>query len=107
MGVDEAGFPACLSNLFLRRRHEGSHRDSNDDDGQGWQDVLHDYAESDRTVERRVRTGAGEVMSVVQTAMLAKLPHTALRDAILAHPTLAEGLTVLFAAVPAFSKTAA
>ena len=51
-------------------------------------------------------TGAGEVMSVVQTAMLAKLPYTLLRDAILAHPTLAEGLIVLFAAVPAFSKTA-
>ncbi len=44
---------------------------------------------------------AGEVMSVVQAAMLAKLPYTGLRDAILAHPTMAEGLTVLFAAVPA------
>jgi pyruvate/2-oxoglutarate dehydrogenase complex dihydrolipoamide dehydrogenase (E3) component len=49
-------------------------------------------------------TEAGEVMSVVQTAMLAKLPYTSLRDAILAHPTIAEGLTVLFAAVPARSK---
>ena len=46
-------------------------------------------------------TEAGEVMTVVQTAMLAKLPYTSLRDAILAHPTMAEGLTVLFAAVPA------
>jgi len=46
-------------------------------------------------------TEAGEVMSVVQTAMLAKLPYTSLRDAILAHPTMAEGLTVLFATVPA------
>jgi pyruvate/2-oxoglutarate dehydrogenase complex dihydrolipoamide dehydrogenase (E3) component len=44
---------------------------------------------------------AGELMAVVQTAMLAKLPYTALRDAILAHPTIAEGLNVLFAAVPA------
>jgi pyruvate/2-oxoglutarate dehydrogenase complex dihydrolipoamide dehydrogenase (E3) component len=49
-------------------------------------------------------TEAGEVMSVVQTAMLAKLPYTSLRDAIFAHPTIAEGLTVLFAAVPARSK---
>jgi pyruvate/2-oxoglutarate dehydrogenase complex dihydrolipoamide dehydrogenase (E3) component len=48
-------------------------------------------------------TEAGEVMSVVQTAMLAKLPYTSLRDAILAHPTMAEGLTVLFAGVPALS----
>jgi pyruvate/2-oxoglutarate dehydrogenase complex dihydrolipoamide dehydrogenase (E3) component len=44
---------------------------------------------------------AGELMSVVQVAMLAKLPFTALRDAILAHPTMAEGLTVLFTAAQA------
>jgi pyruvate/2-oxoglutarate dehydrogenase complex dihydrolipoamide dehydrogenase (E3) component len=35
---------------------------------------------------------AGEVMAVVQTAMLAGLPYTKLRDAILTHPTMAEGL---------------
>jgi pyruvate/2-oxoglutarate dehydrogenase complex dihydrolipoamide dehydrogenase (E3) component len=39
---------------------------------------------------------AGEVMAVVQTAMLAGLPFTALRDAILTHPTMAEGLGALF-----------
>ena len=44
---------------------------------------------------------AGEVMAVVQTAMLAGLPYTALRDAILAHPTMAEGLGMLFGNVPA------
>lgn len=43
---------------------------------------------------------AGEVMAVVQTAMVAGLPYTALRDAILAHPTMAEGLNVLFIDVP-------
>lgn len=47
---------------------------------------------------------AGELMGVVQAAMLAKQPYTLLRDAILAHPTMAEGLTVLFAAVPARAK---
>lgn len=44
---------------------------------------------------------AGEVMAVVQTAMAGKLPYTALRDAILAHPTMAEGLNALFGKVPA------
>ncbi|WP_459090090.1 mercuric reductase [Mesorhizobium sp. A556] len=39
---------------------------------------------------------AGEVMAVVQTAMLAGLPYMALRDAILTHPTMAEGLNALF-----------
>ena len=43
---------------------------------------------------------AGELIAVVQTAMLAGAPYTALRDAILTHPTIAEGLTVLFAGEP-------
>lgn len=43
---------------------------------------------------------AGEVMAAVQTAMLADLPYTRLRDAILTHPTMAEGLGMLFANVP-------
>jgi len=43
---------------------------------------------------------AGEVMAVVQTAILAGLPYTGLRDAILAHPTMAEGLNALFSNVP-------
>jgi pyruvate/2-oxoglutarate dehydrogenase complex dihydrolipoamide dehydrogenase (E3) component len=42
---------------------------------------------------------AGEVMAVVEMAMLAGLPHTALRDAILTHPTMAEGLNALFSRV--------
>ena len=46
---------------------------------------------------------AGEVMAVVQTAMLAGMPYTGLRDAILAHPTMAEGLGPLFSEVPAAS----
>ena len=43
---------------------------------------------------------AGEVLAVVQTAMLAGLPYTALRDAIFTHPTMAEGLNVLLTTVP-------
>ena len=44
---------------------------------------------------------AGEVMAVVQTAMLAGMPYTGLRDAIIAHPTMAEALGALFSNVPA------
>jgi pyruvate/2-oxoglutarate dehydrogenase complex dihydrolipoamide dehydrogenase (E3) component len=43
---------------------------------------------------------AGEVLAVVQTAMLAGLPYTGLRDAIFTHPTMAEGLGVLLMTVP-------
>jgi pyruvate/2-oxoglutarate dehydrogenase complex dihydrolipoamide dehydrogenase (E3) component len=34
----------------------------------------------------------GEVMSMIQIAMMGRMPYTALRDAIFAHPTLAESL---------------
>jgi pyruvate/2-oxoglutarate dehydrogenase complex dihydrolipoamide dehydrogenase (E3) component len=44
---------------------------------------------------------ASEPMATVQTAMLAGLPYTSLRDAIFTHPTAAEGLTRLLATVPA------
>src|SRR5262245_62260003 len=43
---------------------------------------------------------AGEVMAAVQIAMLAKLPYQKLRDAILTHPTMPEGLGPLFAQIP-------
>ena len=43
---------------------------------------------------------AGEVMAAAQTAMLANLPYWRLRDAVLAHPTMAEGLGPLFSNVP-------
>jgi pyruvate/2-oxoglutarate dehydrogenase complex dihydrolipoamide dehydrogenase (E3) component len=43
---------------------------------------------------------AGEVMTGVQTAMLAGLPHQRLRDAVIAHLTMAEGLGPLLANVP-------
>jgi pyruvate/2-oxoglutarate dehydrogenase complex dihydrolipoamide dehydrogenase (E3) component len=44
--------------------------------------------------------GAGEIMSSVQIAMIAGLPYTALRDAVLTHPTLVEGLIPLFSSQP-------
>jgi pyruvate/2-oxoglutarate dehydrogenase complex dihydrolipoamide dehydrogenase (E3) component len=47
-------------------------------------------------------TQASEAIAVVQMAMLAGLKYTDLRDAILTHPTMTEGLTLLF--TPAFFK---
>jgi len=38
----------------------------------------------------------GEVMSMVQIAMMGKLPYTALRDGVFAHPNLSESLNNLF-----------
>jgi len=41
----------------------------------------------------------GEVMAVLQVAMLGKLPYTTIRDGAFAHPTLAESLNNLFMAL--------
>ncbi len=38
----------------------------------------------------------GEIMSMLQIAMMGKLPYTALEDGIFAHPAFAEGLNTLF-----------
>lgn len=45
-------------------------------------------------------TEASETIAVLQMAMLAGTEYTAVRDAIITHPTMAEGLTLLF--TPAF-----
>jgi pyruvate/2-oxoglutarate dehydrogenase complex dihydrolipoamide dehydrogenase (E3) component len=42
----------------------------------------------------------GEIMSQLQLAIMGKLPYTVLRDAVFAHPTLAESLNNLFAHFP-------
>ena len=47
-----------------------------------------------------IGAAAGEVMAVVQMAMLAGAPYGRLADAILAHPTMAEGLGMLISNVP-------
>jgi pyruvate/2-oxoglutarate dehydrogenase complex dihydrolipoamide dehydrogenase (E3) component len=54
-----------------------------------------------------VGPNAGEIIAVVQTAMMGKLPYTALRDAVFTHPTMAEGLGPLFGGVPARTQTSA
>jgi pyruvate/2-oxoglutarate dehydrogenase complex dihydrolipoamide dehydrogenase (E3) component len=38
----------------------------------------------------------GEIMSIVEVAMMGRLPYTALQNAVFAHPTLAESLNNLF-----------
>jgi hypothetical protein len=59
-------------------------------------------ADSDRILGfAMIGPEAGEVAAVVQTAMLAGMPYTGLRDAIFAHPTMAEGLGPLFSGLPA------
>jgi pyruvate/2-oxoglutarate dehydrogenase complex dihydrolipoamide dehydrogenase (E3) component len=42
----------------------------------------------------------GEIMSVLEVAMMGTLPYTAIRDGVFAHPTFAESLNTLFADLP-------
>jgi pyruvate/2-oxoglutarate dehydrogenase complex dihydrolipoamide dehydrogenase (E3) component len=59
-------------------------------------------SEDDRIVGfTMIGSEAGEVMAAIQTAMLCGLPYTRLRDAVITHLTMAEGLGPLFAGVPA------
>ena len=44
--------------------------------------------------------GAGEIMACAQIAMLGGMPYTALREAVIAHPTIPEGLISLFSSHP-------
>jgi pyruvate/2-oxoglutarate dehydrogenase complex dihydrolipoamide dehydrogenase (E3) component len=58
-------------------------------------------AESDRILGFTMfGAGAGDVMAAVQMAMLGGVPYTAVRDAVIAHPTMPEGLILLFGNVP-------
>lgn len=44
-------------------------------------------------------TEGGEIMAVLEMAMLGKVPYTVIRDGVFAHPTLAESLNNLFMAL--------
>ena len=62
-------------------------------------------ADSDRILGfTSLSADAGELIAVVQVAMIAGLPYTALREAVLTHPTFTEGLIPLFSSVPSMLK---
>ena len=54
-------------------------------------------AESQRILGATVlAVEGGEIMSMLQIAMMGRLPYTCLEEGIFAHPTFAEGLNTLF-----------
>jgi pyruvate/2-oxoglutarate dehydrogenase complex dihydrolipoamide dehydrogenase (E3) component len=73
------------------------------DETQGFMKVLVDGSDERILGFTMIGSEAGEVLAAVQTAMLADLPYSKLRDAVLVHPTIAEGLGPLFSNVPARS----
>jgi pyruvate/2-oxoglutarate dehydrogenase complex dihydrolipoamide dehydrogenase (E3) component len=78
----------------------GVRRTATTDETQGFMKVLVGGSDDRILGFTMIGAEAGEVMAAVQTAMLADLPYPKLRDAILAHPTMAEGLGDLFSNVP-------
>ncbi len=44
---------------------------------------------------------SGEVLAALQMAMLGDLPYQRVRDAVITHPTMAEGLNLIFDSVAA------
>lgn len=48
-------------------------------------------------------TAASDAIAVIQMAMLANMAYTEVRDAIITHPTISEGLNLLF--TPAYLET--
>ncbi len=75
-------------------------RTATTDETQGFMKVLVGASDDRILGFMMIGAEAGEVMAAVQMAMLGSLPYPVLRDAILAHPTMAEGLGSLFENVP-------
>src|ERR1700730_7035212 len=65
-------------------------RTATTDETQGFMKVLVGGSDDRILGFTMIGAEAGEVMAAVQTAMLAALPFPVLRDAVLAHPTMAE-----------------
>jgi pyruvate/2-oxoglutarate dehydrogenase complex dihydrolipoamide dehydrogenase (E3) component len=69
-------------------------------EGKGFMKAL--VAQSDDRILGFTMIGAEAdgLLAAMQMAMLAKVPYPAVRDAIFAHPTMAEGLGLLFSSLP-------
>jgi pyruvate/2-oxoglutarate dehydrogenase complex dihydrolipoamide dehydrogenase (E3) component len=90
------GIPVRVATLPMRRVL----RTLATDETEGFMKVLVG-AEDDRILGfTMIGSEAGEAMAAMQTAMLAEMPYTKLRDAVLAHLTVAEGLGPLLEGVP-------
>jgi len=94
--AERQGIPVRVAKLPMGRvlRTEAT------DEKRGWMKAIVS-ASDDRVLGfTMIGAEAGEVLAAVQTAIMAELPYTKLRDAVIVHLTFAEGLGPLFAGVP-------
>jgi pyruvate/2-oxoglutarate dehydrogenase complex dihydrolipoamide dehydrogenase (E3) component len=66
------------------------------DESRGFMKVIVDADSSQMLGAAVLGIEGGEIMSQIQLAIMGKLPYTVLKDAVFAHPTLAESLNNLF-----------
>lgn len=71
------------------------------DETQGFMKVIVSASDDRILGFTMIGSEAGEVMATIQTAMIAALPYPKLRDAVISHLTIAEGLGPLLSRVPA------
>jgi pyruvate/2-oxoglutarate dehydrogenase complex dihydrolipoamide dehydrogenase (E3) component len=69
------------------------------DESRGFMKAVVDAATGEILGAAILSLEGGEIMSMLEIAMLGKVPYTLLREAIFAHPTLAEALNNLFGAI--------
>jgi pyruvate/2-oxoglutarate dehydrogenase complex dihydrolipoamide dehydrogenase (E3) component len=70
------------------------------DESRGFIKVIVDADSSQMLGAAVLGIEGGEIMAQIQLAMMGKLPYTVLKDAVFAHPTLAESLNNLFGHFP-------
>jgi pyruvate/2-oxoglutarate dehydrogenase complex dihydrolipoamide dehydrogenase (E3) component len=66
------------------------------DESRGMMKVLVDPASRQLLGAAVLGIEGGEIMAALQLAMMGRLPYDTIRDAVFAHPTLAESLNNLF-----------
>lgn len=66
------------------------------DETRGFMKVLVEASSKQIIGAAILSVSGGEVMTVLEVAMMGKLPYTAIRDGVFAHPTLSESLNNLF-----------
>jgi pyruvate/2-oxoglutarate dehydrogenase complex dihydrolipoamide dehydrogenase (E3) component len=89
------GIPVRVAKLPMRRVL----RTNATDETEGFMKVLVGATDDRILGFTMIGSEAGEVMAAIQTAILADLSYTKLRDAVFAHLTVAEGLGPLFESV--------
>ena len=98
--TDRGGAALTQATVVISDVQRGTSRTATTDEKQGFMKVL--VSQNDDRILGFTMVGAeaGEVMASVHTAMLARLSYSTLADTAFAHPTMAEGLSLLFSNVP-------